>query len=658
MRILSILSIIFMIFLHEVTTFAKGNNTSEIFNLIKQKKWQNSYSLATKIGDPVLKKIVLSQRFLDNRHKDNSFEEIVTFLRQNPHWPQDYLLRLRAESYLNSSSNKKLIISWFKDNKPSTGKGHKYYALAASSLIKDKEQLSDIIKSGWHNGNFTSPEQKDYYNRFKNYLTESDHVKKIDRHLWDKEITAAKKSLYLVNAGYKKSFKAQIALIQKHKNAGKLFKKVPKKYYTSGLIYQYLNSRKRDLPSSSEIVNLSRIASSDSASADKLWKIQSYLTREFIEVKKYRDAYKVASSHFTENPGNKSDAEFLSGWLALSYLNKPKLALRHFRNFNRIVKTPISKSRGIYWLGRAHEADRDEERAQRLYNLVASKYTYTFYGQIAAMELGRKKIVLPHDVDLLRQQKDIKNYIQNNHVTRAAQLVSRYGSNLLSQTYIKSAVKQASDTSEVLNIACALGSTKNIHHMAWMSKYALHKHVFIKNHAYPIPYDVKHLPTEVPLTYSIIRQESVFDQHAISSAQARGLMQLIKDTACDTAKNVGVKCRISKLATDPKYNMRLGSNHLKELIDYYEGSYILAIAAYNAGAHNVDKWLKIYGDPRTVKNTRDVIEWLERIPFYETRNYVQRVLENLQIYRVIINEDSKFNMRNDLMKRSNNKKGV
>ena len=528
MRILSILSIVFMIFLHGVTSFAKGNNTSEIFSLIKQKKWQNSYSLATKIGDPVLKKIVLSQRFLDNKHEDNSFEEIVRFLHQNPHWPQDYLLRLRAESCLGSNSNKKLIMGWFKDNKPLTSKGHKYYALAASSLIKDKEQLSDIIKNGWHNGNFTSSEQKDYYNRFKNYLTESDHVKKIDRHLWDKEITAAKKSLYLVNAGYKKSFKAQIALIQKHKNAKRLFKQVPKKYYTSGLIYQYLNARKKDLPSSFEVVNLSRVASSDPEIADRLWQIQSYLTREFIEVKKYRDAYKVVSSHFTENPGNKSDAEFLSGWLALSYLHKPKLALRHFRNFNRIVKTPISKSRGIYWLGRAHEANRDEERAQRLYNLAASKYTYTFYGQIAAMKLGRKKIVLPHDVDLLRQREDIKSYVQNNHVARAAQLVSRYGSNSLSQTYIKSAVKQASDTSEVLSVAGALSITNNIHHMAWLSKYALHKHVLIKNHAYPTPYEVKYLPIEVPLTYSIIRQESVFDQHAISSAQARGLMPAYK----------------------------------------------------------------------------------------------------------------------------------
>ncbi len=656
MRILSTLSIIFMIFLYAVTAFAKGNNVFETFSLIEQKKWQNSYSLATKIGDPILKKIVVSQKFLDNKHEENNFEEIVRFLRQNPYWPQNYLLRLKAESCLGSNSNKKLIIAWFKTNKPLTGKGYKYYALVASSLIQDKKQLSAIIKNGWHNGKFTLSEQKDYYNRFKNYLTEFDHVKKINRHLWNKEIPIAKKSLYLVKTGFKKSFKAQIALIEKHKNAKRLFKQIPKKYYTSGLIYQYLNAQKNDLPSSSEIVNLSRIANSDPKIVNMLWQIQSYLTREFIEVKKYRDAYKVASNHFTKNLGKKSDAEFLSGWLALCYLHKPKLSLKHFRNFNRIAKTPISKSRGLYWLGRAHESNRNKKRAKRLYNLIASKYTYTFYGQIVAMELGRKKIALPHNVNLLRQRKDIKNYLQSAHVAHAAQLVSRYGSNSLSQTYIKSAVNQASNISEVLSVAGALSVTNNIHHMAWLSKHALHKHVLIKNHAYPTPYEVKHLPTEIPLTYSIIRQESIFDQHAISSAQAQGLMQLIRNTACSTAKNVGVKCRISKLTTDPKYNMRLGSNHLKELIAYYDGSYILAIAAYNAGIYNVDKWLKINGDPRIVKNTRDVIEWLERIPFYETRNYVQRVLENLQIYRVIIDKDSKFIMKNDLLRKNNNQK--
>ena len=650
MRILSYLSIILMIFLTSFNCQAKGNNTSKLFSLIKQKKWQSSYNLASKIGDPVLKKIVLSQQYLDRRHKGNSFEKITKFLKENPRWPQNYILKLRAESLLNSGTAKKHIVEWFNKNKPVTGKGYKYYALAAASVVKDPKKLSSIIKSGWHFGNFTNSEQKSYHKRFRKYLTSDDHVKKIDNHLWEKEITAAKNSLNYVDGGYKKSFNAQIALIQKHKNARRLFKRVPKKYYTSGLIYRYLWSRKSDLPSGSEVASLSRIASVDKDRADSFWKVQAYLAREFIEKKKYRDAYKASSSHFATSASCKSEAEYLSGWLALNFLRKPDLALGHFRSFNRVVKTPISKSRGIYWLARAHEYKRDSQKSQKLYYLAATKYPYTFYGQMAAVELNQRKMVMPDAINIAKYSQDINSYIKNNEIARAAQIVSKYGSNALSQIYIKATVKQTKNTSDVYGVIGAIAKSNNVHHTTWAAKSAMQKHVLMKSQAFPTPYKLSKLPVETPLTYSIIRQESVFDQHAISSAQARGLMQLIKPTACDTAKLVGVRCRISKLTTDPNYNIKLGSNYINQMIDDYDGSYILAIASYNGGPHNVDKWLKIFGDPRRLKDHREVLNWLEHIPFYETRNYVQRVLENLQIYRSIIEKDDKFKLSDDLLK--------
>ncbi len=650
MRILSFLSIILMIFLSTGHVFAQSDDTSKIFTLMKERKWDSSYNLAIKTGDSALQKIVLSQQYLDSRHSGNIFEEITDFLYKNPYWPQSYLLKLRAESSIDKTSDEQLIVKWFKQNPPLTGKGYKYYALAASSIIKNPEELKNIIKSGWHKGEFSIADQKIYHQKFKLYLTPEDHIRKIDNHLWDKRITAAENSFYLVDEHYQKSFKAQIAFIKKQTNAHKLYKKISKKYYTPGLIYQYLHFRKRNLPSSSEIISLIRLVHAEKDHADEFWQIQSYLAREFIEKKKYLDAYKVSIIYFTDNAANKSDAEYLSGWLALRFLNKSKLALDHFRNFNRIVKTPISKSRGIYWLARAHEANGNKERADRLYNLAASKYPYTFYGQVALMEIGKDKIILPDDIDLAQYKVSASAYVKDNDVMRAAQIVLKHGSNALSQTYIKSGINQALNKLDILHVAHNIYQSKNIHLMAWMAKSALQKHVFIKNHAYPTPYIVSNLPIETPLMYSIIRQESVFDQHAISSAEARGLMQLIKATACETAKKVEQHCRISKLTTDPHYNITLGSNYLKYIIEEYNGSYILAIAAYNGGPHNVNKWLKIYGDPRKLKSARDVIDWLELIPFYETRNYVQRVLENLQIYRVIIDKNSKFSFVNDLLK--------
>lgn len=650
MRILSFLSIILINFLFVGHSFAQSDNTSKIFTLMKQKQWDTSYQLAVQTRDSALQKIVLSQQYLDNKHSGNSFEKITGFLQENPYWTQGYLLSLRAESSINETSDKQLIVKWFRNNPPQTGKGYKYYALSANSIIKDPEELKNIIKSGWHKGHFSIADQKIYYQKFKSYLSLEDNIKKIDNHLWDKGITAAENSFYLVNANYQQSFRAQIAFIKKQPNANILYKKIAKKYYTPGLIYQYLNSRKKNPPSSSEIISLIRMVQTEKNYADAFWKIQSYLAREFIEKKKYLDAYKVASSHFTDNAANKSEAEYLSGWLALRFLNKSQLALEHFRNFNRIVKTPISKSRGIYCLGRAHEANNNKKTAERLYNLAASKYPYTFYGQVALMEISKNQMILPEDIDLAQYKTLASSYAKVNDITRAAQIVSQYGSNALSQTYIKSGVNQALNTVDILYVAHNINQSKNLHHMAWMAKSALQKHVFIKNHAYPTPYVVSNLPIEKALMYSIIRQESVFDQHAISSAEARGLMQIIKATACETAKKIAQHCRISKLTTDPHYNITLGSNYLNQMIEEYNGSYILAIAAYNGGPHNVDKWLKLHGDPRKMKSTRDVLDWLELIPFYETRNYVQRVLENLQIYRVIIDKKNNFSLANDLLK--------
>lgn len=653
MRILSLLSIILISFFSITNSFAKSDNTSKVFTLMKKKQWQNSYNLALKTGDSALKKIVLSQKYLDSSHSTNCFEEITKFLQENPYWPQGYLLKLRAESYINNNTNKHLLVRWFKKNPPLTAKGHKYYALAAHSVIKNSEELKNIIKVGWHNGHFSLADQKDYHKKFKSYLTQLDHVKKIDNNLWNGEITVAKNNLYLVNAGYKKSFEAQIAFLKKKKNAKSLFKKLPKTNRTPGLIYQYLIFCKQDLPSSAEIVSLVNSINKHSEYADRFWEVQSYLTREFIEKKKYRDAYKVASSAFTTSAGNKSNAEYLSGWLALRFLNKSQLALRHFREFNRVVKTPISKSRGIYWLARAHEAEKNQEQATKLYKLAATKYAYTFYGQMALIELKQTKLLLPDDIDLKQYKIPANHYAQNNDAIRAAKLISKYGSNALSQTYIKSGVEQASTSSDILHVAHNIHQSNNIHHTAWMAKSALQKHVFIKNHAYPMPYKITETPIEKSLMYSIIRQESVFDQHAVSSAEAHGLMQLIKDTACDTAKKLSTQCHIPKLKTDASYNIKLGSNYLKHMIEDYDGSYILAIAAYNGGPHNVDKWLKTYGDPRKMKNIRAVLDWLELIPFYETRNYVQRVLENLQIYRTIIHKDKRFSLAKDLLKGKN-----
>ena len=238
--------------------------------------------------------------------------------------------------------------------------------------------------------------------------------------------------------------------------------------------------------------------------------------------------------------------------------------------------------------------------------------------------------------------------IKNSENLKAADLVSKYaGSSGLVKIYLEGLV-DATDEEDVLAIVLATKTSKP-HHKVWLSRRALQKHVFIDHYSYPDPYQINHLPTEKSLVYSIVRQESSFEQAVIAPDKGMGLMQLMEPTACDTAKKLEIKCRVKSLTQDPHYNLTLGSNYLAEMLKKHQNSYVLAIAAYNAGPHRVKKWLNLYGDMRKFKDYHEVIDWIESIPFPATRNYVQRVLENVQVYRAILNKDGKFKLRQDLL---------
>lgn len=630
--------------LANVKSPTKEGSYQQVFEYIKKKQWQNAETLANNIGDRALIKIVLSQEFLDDNYSENSFEKITNFLKKNPHWPQSGSLKTKAENLIDGSTNKLQIYEWFKRHKPSTGNGHKYYAQVAEEFIDEPNKLAHIVKNAWIYGCFGKEEQAAFYKRFKQYLSSDDTVKRIDNMLWKGSTTAAKASLGKVKRGYQQSFEAQIALINGDKNAKQLFQKVSKEYYTPGLIYRYISSRKNDLSSGGEILKLIKLVKNDEEHSGDFWKIQSYLAREYIENRQFNNAYLMASNHFTKSPANASDAEFLSGWIALRFLNKPKLAIEHFQKFNDIVKTSMSTSRGLYWLGRAYESSGNKAKGKALYEQAAHQFGYTFYGQVATMELGLKKLKLPPRVTLTNHSENVKN----KDLLRATELVTKYGSNCLIKVYLDNIFNSAETEQEVLAIALAIKSP-NLHHKVWLSRTAMQKHVFLDHYSYPTPYKIDHLPTEKALTYSIIRQESSFEHSVIAPDKGMGLMQLMEPTACSVAKKLAVKCNLKNLTADPYYNLTIGTHYLSDMLKTHQNYYVLAIAAYNAGPHRVKKWLNLYGDLRSFKDHRKAIDWIESIPFSGTRNYVQRVLENLQVYRAVINKDSKFKLKQDLL---------
>ncbi|MGI4776396.1 MAG: lytic transglycosylase domain-containing protein [Janthinobacterium lividum] len=640
MKFLSRLSIILVIpFL--VTNATAQEIAARIFNSIDNKDWYLAEKLAIESKDRALIKIVKSQKFLDAKI-NNSFEEVIDFIQNNPQWPGLAKLEKKAEKYLDDSTDKRSILKWFSVHQPKTPNGFKYYALAAAKLLKDDPQSAAVIKNGWIYSNFTISEEKDYLKLFSKYLNEEDHVKRIDEHLWNNNINEAQRSLYLVKDGYKKAFRAAIASIDNISSKETLFTSVSPEYYTSSLLYYYLNSKKKETPDSRSIY-LFRKVKNDPMHAVKWCRLQLYYAREFIDQKDFASSYKIITTHFAIDEENIREAEWLSGWLTLRFLKKPQLALEHFQKLQKIAKKPISVARAKYWLGRTLEFMGDKERSHKFYK-EASIFSYTFYGQLAHLELKENKISLPQ---MPKGELHHKKAIEKNDLYRATKLLLKYGKQELAHLYAKTLISHASPE-ELVWLAQIVKATNNNYYITEFGKHASQQHIFLRDYAFPTPYKISNSPIEAAITYSIIRQESVFNQYAISSAKAMGLMQLIKDTACRTAKAIHIKCDIPRLTSDPAYNIKLGTHQLRLLMGERTNSLILTFASYNAAFSSVNKWIKRFGDPRELKNYREVVDWIELIPYSETRNYVQRVLENVQVYRVILSKDNRLKLMQDL----------
>jgi soluble lytic murein transglycosylase len=643
------IKILFLLLLNFVSTPSIiASSPDLVFKKIKENNWSQAELLAVNSKNSALLKFTLSQKYL-NTSINNKFEEVTDFLIKNPHWPQQDKLKEAAEYYIKDNTNLAKVRSWFATNIPQTSNGYKYRAIAYAKSTKDLSKISTILKEGWIYGDFTPEEEKTYLKNFKKYLTNIDYIKSIDEHLWQDEVSEAMRAFKKIDQNYQKSFALEIAIIKNQKYIDEAFSQIDQKYYTSGLLYKYLLYKKRQkhLPDENTLKIIAHIKH-DYMHSDEWTKLLCYYAREYMEQKNYDAAYKVISKHFALSDEQRREAEWLAGWISLSYLNKTDVALKHFHKFSAVARTPMSMSRGYYWLGRAYEQKGDKEHSLKFYK-NAARFGYTFYGQMAATELKYDKIKLPGKpkIEIHHSHK-----FEKNDIIIAAKLLLKYGNAELAHLYAKAAIAEASSDAEILLIAEFIRNNYNINYMVDTAKIATHNHVFLKEYSFPTPYRIKQNIVEEALVYSIIRQESVFNSTAVSNRAAMGLMQMIADTACRTAKQMKVKCEIPKLTKDPKYNIKLGTHHLKDLLEETKYSYLLTIISYNTAPKNVKKWIRLFGDPREIKNLRDVVNWIESIPFAETRNYAQRVLENLQVYRVVLNKENKLKLKKDLIQQS------
>ena len=427
--------------------------------------------------------------------------------------------------------------------------------------------------------------------------------------------------------------------------------KVPDRFRRDiGLEYDRLKWRNRRgrLESSLQILyDNSNRTEEELVRADLWWKQRESIVRGLIYKKRYKTAYKVASEHSLSSGPEFAEAEWLAGWIAHSFLKSQEYAINHFLNFYDNVSYPISLGRGAYWLGKSYQETGNKKKAEEYFK-EGSKFLTTYYGQLCFKEINYGgEFTLDEDAIF---SKDYEKEFSKNKLVRIIKILKELDHTKYSKDVLKHLANlNIEEGSEVL--AAKLATEINRYDFAiQISKKASYEKRFINKYNYPViatPKIVnnKQMPKQ-EIVLAIIRQESEFDRRANSWAGARGMMQLMKYTAKIVAKQAKLPYSISRLTQDPEYNIKLGSYYFNGLLENYNGIFPFAIAAYNAGPNRVKTWRKVNGDPS--KGQISYVNWIEQIRFEETRNYVQRVLENINVYKYILrNEpvqiDSYFN---------------
>lgn len=614
-----------------------ADETREFSAALKEVEHGNKARLdyhARRLNDPLARKIV-SWYVLFQGGLGTEFEAIDAFIKRNPTWPRRGRLIARAEEALDINAEPALIIGWFKDHAPETTPGKEKLG---DALIRAgrKDEGAVIVRDIWINGDFSKSHELSFYRKYREYLTKGDHRARADRLLWEGKYWPARRMIYRVDAKYQKLIEARIALGDMRGNVDRLLRIVPESLREDpGLAYERLRwRRKKDLDSAYDIF---KDLPENVPYPERWWKERSVMARRLLQKGFVSDAYRVAAQHGLSpaHAAEHAEAEWLSGWIALRFLNEPKLAYDHFKRMYDEVSYPVSLSRGAYWAGRAMTALNNTAEAKKWY-AVAAAHPTTYYGQLAtAVVTPGKSLRLPPDPsvpDALRKKFDA------NELVRVVRMLASAGEEVRLYSFITQ-IATLDDAPGWQILTARLARLSGRPDLAIrVAKNALQDKGHFVAGGYPtlvpprLPPGKNAERPETPLTLAVVRQESEYDSEAVSHAGARGLMQLMPATARSIAKSTGLTYSQYKLTADPDYNLMLGQSYLGGLIKDYNGYLPMAIAAYNAGPNRVRQWIKQSGDPR--ESDVDAIDWIELIPFTETRNYVQRVLENVQVYRL------------------------
>jgi soluble lytic murein transglycosylase len=592
-----------------------------------------------KIKDQAARKLALWYEYRSSG-LDEPADAIEQFRLDNPDWPDQDALHERAETalFLEDASSEQ-IKAFFKDSPPSTGAGK---AALASAELKDgdKDGAHALIVSAWRDYKLNAAVEKKILDRFGTVLTADDHRARIDRLLYPDEQSAAEAALRvskLLSAEEQKKVAARIAILKRGKNAGKLLDALPASATAGdvGLLFsriQWLRRKDRD-EEAWKMLLAAPIESDQLLDVEGWWGERRMNCRTALNAGQPRIAYEIADKHGPLVGDSLVEAEFLAGWISLRFLSEPKTALGHFIALRAAAKSSKHVALAEYWLGRTALA-LDDHGSAIVHFHAASKYPQFFYGQLGRQALDAKPATLDVTPTPLPTQADIEHFFANDAVRAIGVAMASDMGGVTPQFYLALARKLTSPA-EVVLLAELARLSGNPQIGLRLAKIAFNRDLPVGDYALPIGVmpEVKSLLAErvdPALVHALSRQESEFNATAKSPVGASGLMQLMPGTAKAVAKAYKVKYQAAQL-TDPGYNMQLGEAHLGGLIDSYSGSYFLSLAAYNAGGGRVQEWMRAFGDPRDPGV--DPIDWIERIPFTETREYVVKIMETVQLYR-------------------------
>lgn len=584
------------------------------------------------LSDPIARKIV-TWAMVDVSSTTLSFYDLDAARRDLDGFPRGARRQQAAEKLLETSGKSpQQIVDWFAGQEPASAPGAMALASAYRSLGREPDAAS-LIRRWWRDKPFEADVQRTMLTRFGDALTPDDHVRRADVLLYGAQGPAARDVVALLPAEKQPAALARISL---RGNIDTSFASLtPDEQASPGVAMERASFLRRKGQDGAAVSALSTLPSDGVVGdgADRVWDERYRLTLSSIRAGDWRAAYRAAANTGLSSGADATEAEFYAGWIALNRLNDPVAAARHFAAIERIGSSPITRARAFYWLGRAAEARGDRAAAETYFSRGAEHVT-TFYGQLAAEKLGLK-LVLPADPVPTAAERAA---FEGRDVVQAMRMLADQGQKDLFRVFalhIDDIVPSRTDAALLIDAIRGYGDQDTSMKAA---RGAAQRGLILADRAYPVrsPPEVAGAP-EPALVLGITRQESGFDPAVRSGADARGMMQLLPSTASIVARRMGVSYSASMLY-EPDYNMRLGSSYLGQIVNQFSGSYIMAAAGYNAGPGRPAAWVNMCGDPRT--SSTDPLDFIECIPFSETRNYVMRVMENMQVYRAKLNGGS------------------